>query len=129
MPAMSKRQFRAMQAAAHGKSTLGISKQVGKDFVSATPSPKTLPERQGQMSNDAFHSGPVRQKAKHGANPQVTNQTPHQAQARHRIRKASPLHARVKAGLQKAFPVSNQANAAPTPITQPDVDPTLNGGM
>jgi hypothetical protein len=44
MPATSKAQFRAMQAAAHGKSTLGIPKKVGQEFAVATPSPKKLPE-------------------------------------------------------------------------------------
>lgn len=45
MPAKSKAQFRAMEAAAHGHSTLGISKKVGKEFASTTKSPKSLPER------------------------------------------------------------------------------------
>lgn len=45
MPARSKRQFRAMQAAKHGHSTLGIPKDVGAEFVEATPNPKKLPER------------------------------------------------------------------------------------
>jgi|SRR5215471_3365523 len=45
MPATSKAQFRAMQAAAHGHSTLGIPATVGKDFVAATPSAKGLPEK------------------------------------------------------------------------------------
>lgn len=44
MPAQSQAQFRAMQAAAHGKSTLGIPAKVGKEFVSGQ-SPKGLPER------------------------------------------------------------------------------------
>ena len=37
MPAKSKAQFRAMMAAAHGKSTLGIPKKVGEEFTEATP--------------------------------------------------------------------------------------------
>ena len=45
MPAKSKAQFRAMEAAAHGHSTLGIPKSVGKEFADATKSPKKLPER------------------------------------------------------------------------------------
>ena len=45
MPATSKRQFRAMQAAAHGKSTLGIPARVGKEFAGATKNPKELPEK------------------------------------------------------------------------------------
>lgn len=40
MPAKTAKQFRAMQAAAHGKSTLGISSMVGKEFVKATPKKK-----------------------------------------------------------------------------------------
>jgi hypothetical protein len=43
MPAQTKKQYRAMQAAAHGKSTLGIPKSVGQDFVKATPNPSKLP--------------------------------------------------------------------------------------
>ena len=35
MPSVSEAQRRAMQAAAHGKSTLGIPKAVGKEFVKA----------------------------------------------------------------------------------------------
>jgi hypothetical protein len=35
MPSTSAAQHRAMQAAAHGSSTLGIPKSVGKDFVKA----------------------------------------------------------------------------------------------
>jgi len=35
MPSASEKQRRAMQAAAHGHSTLGIPKSVGKEFVKA----------------------------------------------------------------------------------------------
>ena len=35
MPAKSQAQFRAMQAAAHGHSTLGIPQKVGKEFAAA----------------------------------------------------------------------------------------------
>jgi hypothetical protein len=35
MPSKSGKQHRAMEAAAHGKSNLGIPKSVGKDFVKA----------------------------------------------------------------------------------------------
>ena len=45
MPAKSQAQFRAMEAAAHGKSTLGIPKAVGQEFTAATPSPKALPAK------------------------------------------------------------------------------------
>lgn len=37
MPPISERQRRAMQAAAHGKSTLGIPKSVGADFAATDP--------------------------------------------------------------------------------------------
>lgn len=45
MPATSKAQFHAMQAAKHGRSTIGIPASVGRDFVAATPSPGRLPAR------------------------------------------------------------------------------------
>lgn len=45
MPAKSKAQFRAMQAAAHGKSTLKIPVKVGKEFSKATKTTKGLPEK------------------------------------------------------------------------------------
>lgn len=45
MPAVSKAQFRAMQAAAHGVSNLGIPSSVGKEFVAATPNVKRLPQK------------------------------------------------------------------------------------
>lgn len=44
MPPKSEAQRRAMQAAAHGKSTLGIPKKVAKEFVSADKGGK-LPAR------------------------------------------------------------------------------------
>lgn len=34
-----------MQAAAHGRSTLGIPTKVGREFVEATPKGARLPER------------------------------------------------------------------------------------
>ena len=40
MPAKSSKQFRAMQAAAHGKSSLGIPADIGKEFVKGTPKKK-----------------------------------------------------------------------------------------
>jgi hypothetical protein len=45
MPAVSKAQLGAMEAAAHGHSTLGIPKKVGEDFVHATPKGAKLPEK------------------------------------------------------------------------------------
>ena len=46
MPAKSQAQNRAMHAAAEGKSTLGIPKKVGKEFVAETHGKKVskLPE-------------------------------------------------------------------------------------
>jgi len=41
----SKAQMGAMYAAAEGKSTLGIPKKVGKEFVAAGKAKKNLPER------------------------------------------------------------------------------------
>jgi hypothetical protein len=35
MPSLTPRQHNAMEAAAHGKSTIGIPVSVGKDFVAA----------------------------------------------------------------------------------------------
>lgn len=45
MPIESNAQRRAMYAAAAGKSTLGIPKAVGQDFVAAGAASKKLPER------------------------------------------------------------------------------------
>lgn len=45
MPAVSEAQRRAMEAAAHGHSTLGIPAKVGRDFVAATPKGAKLPPR------------------------------------------------------------------------------------
>jgi len=45
MPMVSKAQERAMYAASEGKSTLGIPKKVGKEFVKAGPAKKNLPEK------------------------------------------------------------------------------------
>jgi hypothetical protein len=45
-PSVSKAQFRAMQAAKSGNSTLGIPKSVGEEFApSGKKRPKVLPER------------------------------------------------------------------------------------
>lgn len=45
MPATSMAQFRAMEAAKHGQSALGIPRSVGQEFVTAMPKPSTLPPR------------------------------------------------------------------------------------
>lgn len=46
-PAVSEKQRKAMAAAAHGKSTLGIPKKVGKEFIKADKGGK-LPQRKGK---------------------------------------------------------------------------------
>ena len=45
MPYKSEAQQKAMYAAAAGKSTLGIPKKVGKEFVKAGPAKANLPKR------------------------------------------------------------------------------------
>lgn len=47
MPSVSKKQHRAMEAAAHGKSNIGIPKSVAREFVNADKGKdvKHLPER------------------------------------------------------------------------------------
>jgi hypothetical protein len=40
MPAKTARQYRAMQAAAHGHSKLGIPKKVAREFIHETPKKK-----------------------------------------------------------------------------------------
>jgi hypothetical protein len=45
MPIKSKAQQGAMYAAAAGKSTLGIPKKVGKEFVKAGLASKNLPQK------------------------------------------------------------------------------------
>ena len=46
MPPVSQQQRKAMYAAAQGKSTLGIPKKVGKEFIKADKGNK-LPKRKG----------------------------------------------------------------------------------
>jgi hypothetical protein len=45
MPMTSKDQMKAMYAAAAGKSTLGIPKKVGKEFVKAGKAKPNLPQK------------------------------------------------------------------------------------
>jgi len=45
MPYKSDDQKKAMYAAAAGKSTLGIPKKVGKEFVKAGPASNNLPKK------------------------------------------------------------------------------------
>jgi hypothetical protein len=45
MPVVSEAQRRAMYAAKEGKSTLGIPKSVGAEFIAATPAGAKLPAK------------------------------------------------------------------------------------
>jgi hypothetical protein len=45
MPIESKAQNAAMHAAAEGRSTLGIPKSVGEEFVAAGPASSNLPQK------------------------------------------------------------------------------------
>ena len=58
MPIVSEAQRKAMYAAAAGKSTLGIPKSVGQDFVAAGPASGNLPARKKSSKSkplgDAF---------------------------------------------------------------------------
>jgi len=45
LPVVSKDQQKAMYAAAAGKSTLGIPKKVGKEFVKAGKAKSNLPQK------------------------------------------------------------------------------------
>ena len=45
MPIESKQQQKAMYAAAAGKSTLGIPKKVGKEFIKACKAKPNLPQK------------------------------------------------------------------------------------
>ena len=55
MPNLSEAQRRAMAAAANGKSTLGIPKSVGKEFMAADKGGK-LPERKSKAAS--LHDNP-----------------------------------------------------------------------
>jgi hypothetical protein len=44
-PVVSEAQRRAMHAASRGKSQLGISRKVGKEFIAASHGVRNLPER------------------------------------------------------------------------------------
>jgi hypothetical protein len=56
MPVKSQAQFRAMQAAAHGNSTLGIPSKVGREFAGATSKKRLhrLPARVHKSADPAF---------------------------------------------------------------------------
>jgi len=50
MPSKTKKQHNAMAAAAHGKSSLGIPKSVGEDFLQADKGKKFKRKKGGQFS-------------------------------------------------------------------------------
>jgi hypothetical protein len=56
MPSVSEKQRRAMQAAAHGNSTLGIPKSVGQDFAAADKKAgsKKLPMKKKPVAKKPF---------------------------------------------------------------------------
>ncbi len=54
MPVVSEAQRKAMYAAAAGKSTLGIPKSVGADFIAATPAGAKLPKKKEKPLGDEF---------------------------------------------------------------------------
>lgn len=53
MPPVSEAQRRAMEAAAHGHSTLGIPKKVGKEFAAADPGGKLPPKQPARAAHMA----------------------------------------------------------------------------
>jgi hypothetical protein len=53
MPSVSQAQHRAMEAAAHGHSILGIPKKVGKEFSAADKGKvKSLPKKKTEKKKD-----------------------------------------------------------------------------
>lgn len=57
MPPVSEDQRKAMQAAAHGDSTLGIPKKVGEEFAAADPGGKLPKRHSSQERRDAMYGG------------------------------------------------------------------------
>lgn len=55
MPSTSGKQHRAMEAAAHGRSTLGIPRKVGKKFVAADSRDKHHAEHLTRMKSRKRH--------------------------------------------------------------------------
>ncbi len=58
MPSLTAKQHRAMQAAKHGESTLGIPTKVGKDFIAADKKAGKFKRRKRTV-----HAAPKRGKA------------------------------------------------------------------
>ena len=59
MPAKSEKQYRAMQAAAHGRSKLGIPASVGREFTKEKPPRRLLKKGQRRREKLAqkFYTG------------------------------------------------------------------------
>lgn len=56
MPSVSAKQHRAMEAAAHGHSTLGIPKSVGKEFAGADAGKKfAKKKRSGKPAHEVMY--------------------------------------------------------------------------
>lgn len=60
MPTVTPKQHRAMEAAAHGKSTLGIPESVGQEFVAADAG-MSVKKRGNNFRHDSgqFHHDPL----------------------------------------------------------------------
>lgn len=107
MPAVSKAQFRAMQAAAHGRGTKDIPASVGRDFVDSTPNPSDLPERKaaGGLVRARTKGQVVRNKgglvSKKTPGPQIRNRGGI-VQAQETAPAVAPGRAFVAGGLAKA---------------------------
>src|SRR5690348_11690081 len=90
MPMLSKAQNAAMHAAAQGKSTLGIPKSVGQDFVSAShgESVSALPQRVAQapqaprvsssIQAQTGFAAPKRRRGRHAKQAGAANPKTHQ---------------------------------------------------
>jgi hypothetical protein len=57
MPSVSQKQHNAMEAAAHGKSTLGIPKSVGKEFSSADKGKKFGAKKKKKTTGQVLYGG------------------------------------------------------------------------
>lgn len=57
MPSVSDKQHRAMEAAAHGHSTLGIPATVGRDYVAADAARKRRKARGGVLARASLSPG------------------------------------------------------------------------
>ncbi len=55
MPSVSGKQHRAMEAAAHGNSTLGIPKKVGAEFSAADAGKRFAKKRSGKSAKELMY--------------------------------------------------------------------------